>query len=231
MLLAQEGASVAVTDINSEGAEQTVREIGTTGSARPFQLDVTSDESWQAAIDKVLNVWGKLDVLVNNAGVSIAKPMTELSLAEWRSLMSINLDGVFLGTKHALAAMKGGSIVNISSASGMKAAATASAYCTSKAGVIMLSRVAALEGAPDHIRVNTVLPGGVMSPLWQGQIWWQEMVSQQGEEATWQALAENVPLKRFAEPEEVAQAILYLASDESRFVTGTELVIDGGYSA
>jgi NAD(P)-dependent dehydrogenase (short-subunit alcohol dehydrogenase family) len=235
LLLAQEGASVAVTDLDLNGAEQTGREIeASIGTSRPYQLDVTSEEGWQAAIAWVLQIWGRLDILVNNAGISFAKPVTEMTLSEWHRLMAINLDGVFLGTQQGLARMKGGnggSIVNISSASGLKGAAGASAYATSKAAVRMFSRIAALEGAPDNIRVNTVLPGGVMSPLWQSEGWWQEMANTMGEEATWQALAENIPLKRFADPEEIAFAVLYLASDESRFVTGSELVIDGGYAA
>jgi NAD(P)-dependent dehydrogenase (short-subunit alcohol dehydrogenase family) len=148
--------------------------------------------------------------------------------------MAVNLDGVFLGTKYGVRAMRqsgGGSIINVSSASGLKAAPTASAYSASKAAVRMLSKAIALECAADNIRVNTVLPGGVMTPMWEGMDFWQDLMAEHGTEAAWAALASNDPLKRMARPEEIAAAILYLASDEAAFVTGSDLVIDGGYTA
>ena len=149
----------------------------------------------------------------------------------------MNLTGVFLGTRFAMRVMQAqqtGSIINISSGAGVKAIPGASAYCVSKAGVCMFSRAAALECAQagSKVRVNSVLPGGVQTPLWRQMEFFAEMVRQAGsEEAAFQALGQSVPLKRYAAPEEIAEAILYLASDESSYVTGTELVIDGGWTA
>jgi NAD(P)-dependent dehydrogenase (short-subunit alcohol dehydrogenase family) len=183
------------------------------GTAVAYSLEVTSEENWQRVITNVLGQWERLDILVNNAGISFAKPLAEMSLAEWREVFAVNLDGVFLGTKHGVNAMRkggGGSIINVASASGIRAGAGASAYCTSKAAVRMFSKTIALECAQnnDNIRINTVSPGGVMTPMWESMGFWQDMKAQTGSaEANWQALARDVPIKRFAKPEDVAAAI------------------------
>ncbi|MCT7992148.1 SDR family NAD(P)-dependent oxidoreductase [Laspinema olomoucense] len=236
--LAQEGAKVAVTDIDGEKAAKTAQEIREKGYlALSFQLDVTDENQWQQGLDLIVAQWSQLDVLVNNAGISLAQSITDMDLAQWRQVISVNLDGVFLGTKYGIIGMKqgkGGSIINVSSASGLKATPGASAYATSKAGVRLFSKCAALEAAQTEprIRVNTVLPGGVMTPMWSRMEGWETFKSQAGGEAElWEKLAQDTPLKRFAHPEEIALAILYLASDESQFVTGAELVIDGGFTA
>jgi NAD(P)-dependent dehydrogenase (short-subunit alcohol dehydrogenase family) len=238
LLLAHEGASVAASDLSEEGAFSTMQEIQDTGGdALSYRLDVTSEDDWTAVINRVLETWGKLDILVNNAGIAAGSPIDQMTLEEWRRVMSVNADGVFLGIRHAIRAMRqgsGGSIINISSASGLKASPGAAAYCASKAAVRLLSKAAALECAQqaDGIRVNTVLPGGVATPIWQRTDFWAELANASGgEPGAWAALAQDVPLKRFAQPVEIAQAILYLASDESQYVTGAELVIDGGYTA
>ena len=236
VLLAAEGAAVAVADRDETGARETAARIAAAGGvAQAHPLDVTSEEAWRTTTDALLAAAGRLDVLVNAAGVSYAQPIADMPLAEWRRVLAVNLDGVFLGTQAALRAMrprKQGSVVNIASAAGIKAIPGAAAYCTSKAGVVMLSRAAALEAAADGVRVNCVLPGGVKTPLWRQMAFWPEFVAQHGnEDAAFAALGQNVPLKRYAEPDEVARAILYLASDESAYVTGAELVIDGGYTA
>lgn len=234
ILFAQQGARVMVADINNEGASATARDIiEQGGAAQVAVLDVTSDADWQRVINDLVTRWGRLDILVNNAGISFAKPLTEMSLDEWRRVMSVNLDSVFLGTKYGVPAMpEGGSIVNVASASGIKASPTASAYSTSKAAVRMLTKVAALECAGAGIRVNSVSPSGVVTPIWQGMEFWESLKTQTGsDEAAMQAMAAGVPLKRFATADEIARAILYLASDESRFVTATDLVIDGGFTA
>ncbi|MEC4984416.1 MAG: glucose 1-dehydrogenase [Oscillatoria sp. PMC 1068.18] len=237
-LLAKEGAKVALTDVNEEQLTATAREIIASGNdAIAFALDVTSEAAWKSGIEQVWQTWNCLDILVNNAGISFAKPVTEMSLTEWRQVIAINLDGVFLGTKTAITAMRksgGGSIINLSSASGIKANANISAYCASKAGVRLFSQAIALECAQnnDNIRVNTVVPGAVATPMWKNQAWWTDLVAKVGGESqAWESIAATIPLKRFAQPEEVAAAILYLASDESSYVTGTEIVIDGGYLA
>ncbi len=159
-----------------------------------------------------------------------------MTLSEWQRVMAVNLDGVFLGTKHGVRAMRkgtGGSIINVASASGLKASAGASAYCASKAAVRMFSKAVALECAQndDRIRVNTVFPSGVISPMWESMEFWQEIKAKAGsEEAAWQVMSQAIPLKRFARPEEIAQAILYLSTDEAGFVTGADFVIDGGFT-
>jgi len=235
-LFAREGAAVIAADIDEAGAARTAAEIiAGNGIASHYRLDVTSEDQWGALIEHIRREHGRLDVLVNSAGISFASPVTEMSFEDWRRVIAVNLDSVFLGTRHGLQIMRGeGSIINISSASGIKASPGASAYCAGKAAVEMFSRVAALEAAQrgDTIRVNTVSPGGVMTPMWENMDFWRELKASTGsEEASWKAIAEGVPLKRFATAEEVAQAVLFLAADESRVVTAANLVIDGGYTA
>jgi len=238
VLLAREGAAVLCADLDAEGAGATAEIIQEMrGNASSGRLDVTSEESWREAIERTVDTFGRLDVLVNSAGISFGKPVTDMSLDDWRRVMAVNLEGAFLGTKHAILAMRrtgGGSIVHISSASGLKAAPGASAYSASKAAVCMFVKAAARECLQngDKIRVNTVCPGGVKTPLWREMPFFRDLVEKTGsEEAAFRELAQSDPQGRFAEPEEIAQAVLYLASDESLYVTGTDLVVDGGYTA
>jgi 3(or 17)beta-hydroxysteroid dehydrogenase len=236
LMLGQAGARVAVTDLDATAAARTagaIVEAFGSDAALHRRLDVTQERDWEDAVGQVVSDWGALDVVVANAGVSFGMPVTEMALEDWRKVMAVNLDGVFLGTKHAVRAMRstgGGSIVIVSSVSGLKATPGAGAYAASKAAVRLLAKSAALEYAKDGIRVNTVLPGGVATPMWSSGPHWQDLVAQHGgEEEAWQALAASTPLGRFARPEEVAEAILFMAS--ATYVTGAELVIDGGYSA
>jgi NAD(P)-dependent dehydrogenase (short-subunit alcohol dehydrogenase family) len=238
LLLAQEGARVMATDIDQTGIQRTVDAIlQAGGSALGQVLDVTAEADWDAAISRTIDAWGELSILVASAGMTFARSLVDMTLSEWRRVMAVNLDGVFLGTKQAVRAMRrgrGGSIVILSSASGLKAAPGASAYAASKAALRLFAKSVALECAQagDGIRVNTVHPAGVATPMWHGTELWDTLLRQHGsEEAVWRALAAGTPLKRFARPEEIAQAILYLASDEAAYVTGTELVIDGGFTA
>jgi NAD(P)-dependent dehydrogenase (short-subunit alcohol dehydrogenase family) len=239
-LLAAEGASVTCCDVNVAGAEETaasVRSVG--GSARARLLDVTAEPSWEEAIGSLLAHAGRLDIVVNCAGIAAAAPVTELDLKEWRKVMAVNLEGVVLGTKHAIRAMRQasrtGSIVNISSVSGIKAQPGGSAYCTSKAAIIMFSKVAALEclREGDKIRINTVSPSGVKTPMWRTMPFFQDLIAAHGsEEAAFAAMVEaSTSPGRWATPEEIALSILYLASDESLYVNGTNLVIDNGDTA
>lgn len=235
LLFARKGARVMVADVNEESCRSVAEEIVREGGHALWQkLDVTREADWQAAVARVDKAWGPPDVFVASAGISAAKPVVEMELAEWQRVMAVNLDGVFLGTKHAVAAMRrggGGSIVLVSSASGIKAGAGASAYAASKAAVRQFARAVALEYGAEGIRVNTVLPGGVKTPMWRAMEFWQDLLREHGsEDKVWEALGAGTPLKRFAEPEEVAQAILYLASDAAQFVTGAEIVIDGGWT-
>jgi NAD(P)-dependent dehydrogenase (short-subunit alcohol dehydrogenase family) len=236
LLFGREGARVVATDIASSG-ETVVQEIRAAGGLGTFIVhDVTDESTWLKVLTRTLDTYGRLDVLVNNAGIAISRTVAEMTLAEWREQMAVNLDSVFLGTKHAVRAMRqsgrGGSIVNVSSVSGLVGSPSTSAYAASKGGVRMLSKAVAVECAPDGIRVNTVFPGGVRTPIWENADWWDGFVRQVGsEEEAWKKLEAAAPLGRMGQPDEIAEAILYLASDASRYVTGSELVIDGGYTA
>jgi NAD(P)-dependent dehydrogenase (short-subunit alcohol dehydrogenase family) len=239
VVLAREGAVVYCADLDQAAAELTaVAILAGDGRAQSCLLDVTSEPAWCAAVDRVLGEQGRLDIVVNCAGISFVCPIEDMSLEDWRRVLAVNLEGVFLGTKHAVRAMRrqpsGGSIVNVSSVSGVKAQPAASAYCTSKAGVIMLTKTVALECLrnKDNIRVNAVSPSGVKTAMWKSMPFFQELMAREGgEEAAFQAMVRGAPYGRFAEPEEIALAILYLASDESLFVTGTNLLIDQGDTA
>ncbi len=229
--LAAEGATVCCADVNRAGAEETARATGQTDARA---LDVTDEGAWGTAIREILAANGRLDVLVNSAGVSSASPVSDMEYAEWRRVFAVNADGVFLGTKHAIRAMAkaGGSIVNVSSASGIRAAAGASAYSASKAAVCMFSKAVAKEcrdqGIP--VRVNTVCPGAVKTPMWSTMQFFRDLVARSGsEDAAYESLAAGTPGGRFADPADVARAVLFLSSDEASFITGVDLVLDGGY--
>ena len=236
--LAGQGANVLCSDVEQARVEEVAAAICESGgAASACRLDVTSDVDWQSAVEQALDAHGNLDILVNSAGISFARPVTEMVLEEWRRVMAVNLEGVFLGTKHAILAMRRGkrtgSIINVSSASGIKAAPGASAYSASKAAVCMFSKAAAKEclQSGDDIRVNTVCPAGVRTPMWSSMPFFRELAAETGsEEAAFRALEQTGPQGRFAEPEEIAEAILYLASDESLYVTGLDLIIDRGFT-
>jgi NAD(P)-dependent dehydrogenase (short-subunit alcohol dehydrogenase family) len=198
-------------------------------------LDVTKESDWV----RTLSEMPRLDILVHSAGVSYATPLSDMALDDWRRVLSVNLDGAFLAVKHALRVMipkRSGSIILISSASGTKPAPGAAAYCASKAGLRMLSRTAALEAKPHNIRVNTVSPGGVVTPMWKTMPFWDDLVRDHGsEEAAWSVFggadpAEH-PLHRMAFPAEIAKAVAFLASDDSAHITAADLAIDAGYTS
>jgi 3(or 17)beta-hydroxysteroid dehydrogenase len=230
VLLAKEGAKVVVTDLDEAQGKSVAEEIkGNGGEAIFIKHDVSSEAQWKSVISETVERFGKLDILVNNAGVIIFKNIHDTTLDEWRWLMSINLDGVFLGTKYAMEAMKksgGGSIINISSAAGIIGTLDTSAYHASKGGVRIFTKAAALEcskaGYDYNIRVNSVHPGVMKTAMVEGLM--------EDEDKMKAALSWH-PIGRFGEPEDVAYGVLYLASDESSFVTGAELVIDGGWTA
>ncbi len=237
VLLAKEGASVVVSDVDPDATKNAVVQIAAGGgTAQAMTLDVAEEAAWQGTVDRILHDFERLDVLVNNAGASFAKPVTEMTLGEWRRVMAINLDGVFLGTKYAINAMKprgGGSIINVASVSGIKPSAGASAYCASKAAVRIFSKTAAVEcaDAETGIRVNIVTPGGVKTPMWEKMDFFRDLVSEHGgPEEAFAAMAGPEPSHSFFSPDEIAQTILYLASDESSHLTGAELVIDRGHT-
>lgn len=230
--LAAEGAIVFAADLDANATRSTAREAGP--NARPLSLDVTKEADWDAALSTLSKEFGRLDVLVNSAGVSAGSPLVEMTLQDWRRVLAVNLDGSFLAVRAGLKAMgeRGGSIVLVSSASGIKAAAGAAAYSASKAGVCMLAKAAAKEcrdkGIP--VRINTVCPAGVKTPMWTTMPFFQDLVASTGsEEAAFAKLAAHQG-GSFAEPQDIVAAILFLASEDARFVTGTDLLIDAGYT-
>lgn len=234
----QEGAVVLVADIEQHLGKEVADQIIAKGLIAEFvPLDVTDESSWIHAFNLIQNKYNRIDVLINNAGIAFGGSITELSLKDWRQLMAVNLDGVFLGTKHVIPLMQkngGGSIVNVSSASGIVGSPTAAAYCASKGGVRLLTKAVALECAQarNNIRVNSIHPGAVATPMFEKGPTWNDFVNEMGgEENAWKKIAESTPIGRVAEPQEIANAILFLASDASSYITGSELTIDGGYTA
>lgn len=238
-LLAKEGAKIVITDINENGGKKAVEEIIKDGGEAIFiKHDVTSENEWREVIEKTLARFGKLDVLVNNAGVMIRKSIEDTSLEEWQKVMRVNVDGVFLGTKYAIGAMRksgGGSIINISSFAGIVATTDTSSYNASKAAVRLFTKAAALECSKScygyNIRVNSVHPGLVLTPMVDAEIKEEARSSGQPYEAVRKIREDWHPIGHLGAPEDIAYGVLYLASDESRFSTGTELIIDGGFTA
>lgn len=229
--LAREGAAVMLTDVQDEPADAILRTIRAEGgNAAYHHHDVTDPGQWEAVVAATRAAFGGLHILVNNAGIAGGpfQLMTH-SLEDWRRILSVNLDGVFLGMRHAgplIAESGGGSVINLSSILGKVGLPEATAYCASKGGVLMLSKAAALEWAPLNIRVNSVHPGFIDTPMVENSV----MLQADGNEKKAMLVAAHA-LGRFGVPREIADAILFLASDESSFMTGAELVVDGGYTA
>ena len=232
LLLAREGARVAATDIAPPTRGSVVDQIRAAGGeAISVRHDVSSEDDWVTAIEATLETFGRLDIVVNMAGLSQDGSVEDTALEDWRALMAVNLDGVFLGTKHGVAAMKasgGGSIINISSIYGSIGGKNIVAYSASKGAVRNLTKSAALHcaAAGYGIRVNSVHPGSCLTPMYT--TYWSAKSSV--EEGMVENLSET-PMGRLGTPEDVAYGVLYLASDESSFVTGAELAIDGGFLA
>ncbi len=224
-LFAREGAKVAIADIREEDGRKIEAEIAESGGEAMFvSLDVSQEDQWQSAVTQVVTQFGKLDILVNNAGISGSGDHS--STETWDRLMNINAKGVFLGMKYAIPRMQvvgGGSIVNISSISGFVGQeALHPAYNASKGAVRLVTKAAAVQHAKDGIRVNSVHPG-LMPPMLNTAV-------QRGDSAR-ENLVAAVPMGREGAPEEVANAVLFLASDEASYITGTELIVDGGFTA
>jgi len=233
-ILAREGAAVVITDIQDHKGEALAAELG--GKARYLHHDVTSEDAWIEVIAQVEREHGRLDILVNNAGIGIGCPtITAMSLADWRRQQAINVEGVFLGIKHALPLMRragnGGSIINMSSVAGLRGSPNLAAYCATKGAVRLFTKAVALEcaAAKDGVRVNSVHPGIIETPIWESIVGMGEAGTNAPPDLD--ALSTMaVPLGVKGVPEDIANGVLWLASAESRYVTGTELVIDGGLS-
>mgnify|MGYP001497021633 FL=1 len=226
-MFAREGAKVVLGDVLDEEGEQVEAQINESGGTATYvHLDVTREDDWRSAVDTAIDRYGKLDVLVNNAGILISKGLEDTTVEDWDRIMEINAKGVFLGTKQAIPAMRragGGSIINISSTAGLVGSPNGSpSYTATKGAVRLLTKSTAIQYAKEGIRCNSVHPGPIDTEMIRHTLTDPTRLEQR---------MQRLPLGRVGTPEDIAYGVLYLASDESSFVTGSELVIDGGTTA
>ena len=226
-LFAKEGAKIVLGDILDNLGQEVAKDIQDTGGEATYvHLDVTNEADWKSSIKIVLQKYGRLDILVNNAGILIRKGIEDTTTEDWSRIMDINAKGAFLGIKSAIPVMRksgGGSIINISSTAGLVASPSGSAsYTASKGAVRLLTKSTAIQYAHENIRCNSVHPGPIDTDMIQDSITDPTKLTER---------MDRLPMGRFGTAEEVAFGVLYLASDESSFVTGSELVIDGGHTA
>lgn len=228
MLFAKEGAKIVITDINQESGQQVVKEIKENGGEALFiRHDVSKEEDWKRVAEETIKGFGKVDVLFNNAGIYMIKPVAEIELEEWNRLMSINVTGVFLGMKHIMpliAKNKKGSVINASSIAGLTGAPGHVLYGASKGAVRMMTKDAAMEYAAAGVRVNSIHPGYIDTGM-------ADYASKVTGSSKDQLGKDLFPLGRLGAVKDVANMVLFLASDESAFSTGAEFVIDGGATA
>jgi NAD(P)-dependent dehydrogenase (short-subunit alcohol dehydrogenase family) len=230
-LFAREGARVLLADIQDEAGERVAREITAAGGeARYVHCDVAASEDVQAMIRAAVEAFGRLDILFNNAGLGRGGEITEISEEDWDLVQNVDLKSVYLGCKYAIPVMRdggGGAIINTASIAGLRGGGRLHPYNAAKAGVINLTRSVAVEVGRWGIRVNCVCPGIIRTPIWR-----QVMAEPQYvQEAIWQQMARGVALGRVGTPQDVARAVLFLASDDAAYITGEALVIDGGLMA
>jgi len=225
---ASEGARVILSDIQ-EAHKETEKIKHNGGEAFFYQADVSKAQEVAALFEEVIKIFGRLDILVNNAGIELAKRIPETSIEEWDHLMDVNLKGPFLCSKVAIPLMQrqgGGVIVNVASELGLVGGSEIAAYCASKGGVVQLTRAMAIDHASDHIRVNCVCSGPVETPLLR-----RILAASKDPKEERAHILESIPLKRIAKPEEIANVILFLSSEESSFMTGAAVAVDGGWTA
>ena len=226
MLFAREGAKVVIGDILDDLGRQVEAEIAEVGGDATYvHLDVTSEADWNDAVRTAVESYGKLDILVNNAGILIRANVGDTTGEDWDRIMDINAKGVFLGTKASIPAMRdagGGSIINISSVAGLQGSPQSAAYSSTKGAVRILTKSTAVQYAKENIRCNSVHPGIIYTDMTS-----DSLDTEEGQRS-WMS---RVPLRRLGQSEDVANGVLFLASDESSYVTGSELVIDGGITA
>ena len=230
LMLAKEGAKVVVTDVDEAKGKKVVEKIKANGGEAIFiKQDVSDEEGWKEVMKRTLQTFGKLDVLVNNAGVIVTKTIEETTLKEVKWLMAVNFEGVFLGTKYGIETMKKSgapcSIINMCSQAGIIGIPNLALYCASKGAVKLLTKSAALSccEAGYDIRINNICPGYLWTPMVHG--------GSKDDEARKKELGALHPIGHVGEPEDIAYIVIYLASDESKFVTGSEIVPDGGFTA
>ena len=232
--LAREGASVLITDIDDlRGKDAVARITKAGGKAHYLRHDVRDEAAWPGVIAEAEKRFGRLDVMVANAGIGILVPIAEMTLADWQKQQAINLDGVFLSIKHAIPALKkqgGGSIVLMSSIAGLRGAPGLAAYSATKGGVRLLAKSVALEHAADNIRCNSVHPGIIATPIWE-KIPTGASNRRNAPIDPRERAAGVVPLPRVGEAQDIANGVLFLCSEAANYMTGQELVIDGGMTA
>jgi NAD(P)-dependent dehydrogenase (short-subunit alcohol dehydrogenase family) len=228
MRFADEGAVVYITDIDLDGAEAVaagIRSVG--GRATALRQDVTSQPDWDRVIAQIVSAHDRLDVLVNNAGIAVLRMMDVITSAEWARQLEVNLSSVFYGTHRAVREMRrvgqGGSIINLSSVAGQVGVRGCAAYSASKGGVRAFTKSVALEVAPDRIRVNTIHPGMILTNM--------QKVALQDNSEQYAAITAAIPMGYMGDPLDIANCALFLACDESRYITGAELTVDGGFTA
>ena len=225
-LFANEGATVVLCDIDVEACGRTAEEISSSGgNAVAMTLDVTSESDWMGAIEQTIEFFGRVDILVNNAGIYSRVPIENTSVEEFDHILAVNLRGVFLGTKHIIPAMRasgGGSIINISSTAGIVGNVGSGAYGASKGGVRSFTKYTAIQHASEGIRANSVHPGPIDTDMIS-----DTLSTAEGRKST----ESRIPMGRVGSNEDVAMGVLFLATDESSYMTGSELVIDGGMTA
>ena len=233
--LAREGAAVLITDIDDtlgKGVVDRITKAG--GKAHYMRHDVRDEAAWPGVIAEAEKRYGRLDFMVANAGIGIMSPIATMTLADWQRQQAINLDGVFLSIKHSIPAMKragGGSIVLMSSVAGLRGAPGLAAYSATKGGVRLLAKSVALEHAADNIRCNSMHPGIIATPIWEKIPTGAEGNRRNAPIDPRERAAASVPLPRVGEAQDIANGVLFLCSDASNYITGQELVIDGGMTA
>ncbi|WP_047418791.1 SDR family oxidoreductase [Cellulophaga sp. Hel_I_12] len=233
ILLAREGAKIVVTDIDEEDGKKVVQQIKANGGEAIFiKQDVSKEDEWKNVIETTLKTFGKLHILVNSAGIGLGGTVEEVTLEDWKNLIDVNLNGTFLGTQYGIKGMKetgeGGSIINFSSIEGLIGDPNLPAYNASKGGVTIFTKSAALHCARQGygIRINSIHPAYIWTPMVEN------FLKAQGDVEEGKKQLESLhPVGHLGEPDDIGYGVVYLASDESKFMTGSELVIDGGYTA
>ena len=232
-LLAREGAKIVVSDIDEEGGKKVVQQIKEDGGEAIFiKQDVAKEDEWKNVIETTLETYGKLHILANSAGIGLGGTVEDVTLEDWKNLIDINLNGTFLGTKYGIKGMRktdeGGSIINFSSIEGLIGDPNLPAYNASKGGVTIFTKSAALHCAKQGygIRINSIHPAYIWTPMVEN------FLKAQGDVEEGKKQLESLhPIGHLGEPDDIGYGVVYLASDESKFMTGSELVIDGGYTA